>query len=119
MYFDNEYQYERRRANAQRRQQRLEAARLKGTHTKAEWKVLSFVFDACVCCGVPYEDLHGESPTKDHIEPISCDGCDCIGNLQPVCRNCNSRGIYADWRNAARPGWVKDYLTILQAYLGA
>src|ERR1043166_3995937 len=96
--------------NAIRRRERLIAARAKGTHTKAEWAVLHDIFGACVCCGIAVAMLVGGKGTKDHIEPISTGGCDCIGNLQPVCRNCNSHGIFQDLREVALPGWQTIYL---------
>jgi 5-methylcytosine-specific restriction endonuclease McrA len=106
---------ETRERAAKRRSERLAAAKIKGTHTKSQWTALADVFGHCVCCGIPYEDLYGNHPTRDHIEPLFCGGCDCIGNLQPVCRNCNSSNrITGDMRNQARPGWVKFYLARLE-----
>jgi hypothetical protein len=104
----------RRAANVARRRARLDAARAKGTHTKAEWTALADVFQRCVCCGVSYSDLHGGMPSKDHILPLYCEGCDCIGNIQPVCRNCNSSGIAVDLRNIARLGWVHKFLARME-----
>lgn len=97
---------------ALRRQRRMAAAKAKGTHSKDEWMVLAGLFDRCVICGVPYEDLHGGHPSKDHIQPIHADGCDCIGNIQPVCKNCNSAktGDVTDYRNRARPDWQAAFL---------
>lgn len=97
------YQYSRPRSA------RIAAARSKGTHSRQEWQALADVFGACVSCGVRYSSLHGGEPTKDHITPIIAGGCDCVANLQPVCRNCNSLGRLGDLRNSARPGWVKQY----------
>lgn len=101
---------------ARRRQDRLTAARQKGTHTKADWERLKNLFGRCVACGIPYEELYGGAPTKDHILPIIFGGCDCIGNLQPTCRNCNSGRIDADLREAALPGWQTLYLHRMGAY---
>lgn len=99
------------RRSANKRRERLAAARAKGCHTKAEWTALADVFGCCVACGVSYSDLNGGRPTKDHIEPIWIGGCDCIANLQPMCRNCNSgKPSIDDYRNQRRPGWVKFYL---------
>lgn len=99
-----------------KRAARMEAARKKGTHTKQEWKILHDVFDRCVSCGTPYTELHGGGATKDHIHMILSGGCDCIANLQPVCRQCNSSGVYGDMREAALPGWQTIYLHRLGAY---
>lgn len=104
------------RRAAKRRRIRLEIARAKGTHTKTEWAVLHDLFGRCVACGIPYEMLFGGSATKDHIMPITCGGCDCIGNLQPVCRQCNTRGVFDDMREAALPGWQTIYLHRMGAF---
>jgi len=96
---------------ARLRSARMAAARSKGTHTKSEWKALADVFGRCVNCGALYSELIGGQPTKDHITPIYLGGCDCIGNLQPVCRSCNSSGCAGDLRNTARPGWVNQYVS--------
>jgi hypothetical protein len=60
--------------------------------------------------------LVGGTATKDHIEPIVVGGCDCVGNLQPVCRHCNSEGVGDDFREATLPGWQTIYLHRLGAY---
>lgn len=96
-----------------RRQARLDAARKKGTHTKDEWMVLHDLFGKCVACGVPYDHLYGQRATKDHIMPIIAEGCDCIGNLQPVCRQCNSIPDATDYRQSARLGWCAEYIAIM------
>ena len=101
---------------AQRRSIRLAAAKEKGRHTKAEWKRLHDIFARCVACGVPAADLYGGEATKDHITALMWGGCDCIGNLQPVCRECNTRGVGADLRNEALPGWQTIYLHRAGAY---
>jgi len=57
-----------------------------GSHTLKEWQVLKKIFNyKCVVCGE-------EKPlTKDHIKPLSKGGSDYIENIQPLCRNCNSK----------------------------
>lgn len=98
------------------RPQRIAHARSKGTHTKQEWSILHDLFGCCVACGIPYEMLNGGNATKDHIKPISCGGCDCLANLQPVCRQCNSNGMFGDMRESALPGWQTIYLHRSGAY---
>lgn len=88
----------------------MAAARAKGTHNKREWDALASVFGACVACGIPYSKLRGRAPTKDHIIPVNLGGCDCIANLQPVCRNCNSLGYLGDQRFEASPHWAKTFI---------
>lgn len=105
-----------RQRASERRQARMADARSKGTHSKIEWKILHDIFGRCVVCGIPYDNLYGGSATRDHIQPVICEGCDCIGNLQPVCRQCNSRAPMADYREYALPGWQTIYLHRLGAY---
>ena len=58
----------------------------KGSHTKVEWDVLKILFrQRCAICDKK------RPLTKDHIIPLSEGGFDDIGNIQPLCRNCNSR----------------------------
>lgn len=67
------------------RQERLRAAREKGTHTKEEWRELYLASGpSCLRCG-----FEGHV-CKDHIIPIYQGGSDSIRNLQPMCRECNS-----------------------------
>lgn len=85
--------------NASRRQRRLEKARARGTHTEDEWQsLLIFCGEICARCGRS-ENLH-----KDHILPISRGGCDCIYNLQPLCRSCNCGKDY-DLTDHRSPSW--------------
>jgi 5-methylcytosine-specific restriction endonuclease McrA len=107
---------ERRRVVGAARRAREAAARAKGTHTKAEWTALTDVFGRCVRCDVPYSDLHGGMPSKDHIRQLYRGGCDCIANIQPLCRNCNSAktGDSTDYRPLARQDWVRAYLGRLE-----
>jgi 5-methylcytosine-specific restriction endonuclease McrA len=102
--------------SARLRQDRLTAARLKGCHSKDEWLVLHDLFGACVACGIQYSDLIGGRATKDHIHPLYAGGCDCIANLQPLCRECNASGVSGDLRNRALPGWQTLFLHKMGAF---
>lgn len=57
-----------------------------GSHTLSEWDNLKKQFNnKCAICGE-------EKPlTIDHIIPLSKGGTDYISNIQPLCRNCNSK----------------------------
>jgi 5-methylcytosine-specific restriction endonuclease McrA len=57
-----------------------------GSHTLQEWEDLKIEFNnRCAFC-------RGKKKlTKDHIIPLSEGGTDYIDNIQPLCRNCNSR----------------------------
>ena len=57
-----------------------------GSHTLKEWELLKNKFNnRCAIC-------NKEKPlTVDHIIPLSKDGTDYISNIQPLCRNCNSK----------------------------
>lgn len=58
----------------------------KGSHTLEEWQGLKGTYDnKCVHCG------EKKKLTKDHIIPLSKGGTDYITNIQPLCRNCNSK----------------------------
>jgi hypothetical protein len=106
-----------REPSARVRQDRLTAARLRGTHSKAEWNILHDIFGKCVACSIPYSLLDGGRATKDHIEPLSMNGCDCVGNIQPLCRQCNSIGTaLLDFRENALPGWQTIFLHRMGAY---
>lgn len=57
-----------------------------GSHTLEEWQNLKHKHDnKCVHCG------ETKKLTKDHIVPLSKGGTDYINNIQPLCRNCNSK----------------------------
>lgn len=73
---------ERGREAARRRRTR----KIPGSHTNGEWYALCREFaDRCVRCGA------GGELTRDHIIPITVAGAtDCISNIQPLCRPCNS-----------------------------
>lgn len=57
-----------------------------GSHTLLEWQRLKISFgNKCANC----KEI--KPLTKDHIKPLSLGGTDYITNIQPMCRNCNSR----------------------------
>lgn len=57
-----------------------------GNHTLEEWNNLKEKFNnKCAFCNKQ------KRLTKDHIMPLSEGGSDYIENIQPLCRNCNSR----------------------------
>lgn len=63
-----------------------------GSHTLKEWRELKTRFNyTCVGCG------EMKTLTKDHIVPLSEGGSDYIGNIQPMCRSCNSK----KWKHRA------------------
>jgi len=57
-----------------------------GSHTLKQWKELKEQFNhRCANCS------EEKFLTKDHIQPLSKGGTDYIENIQPLCRNCNSK----------------------------
>jgi 5-methylcytosine-specific restriction endonuclease McrA len=57
-----------------------------GSHTFVEWQNLKLAFgNRCAEC------REVKPLPKDHIIPLSKGGSDYITNIQPLCRNCNSR----------------------------
>jgi 5-methylcytosine-specific restriction endonuclease McrA len=57
-----------------------------GSHTLQEWNNLKIKFhNRCAFC------FKEKKLTKDHILPLIAGGSDYIENIQPLCRECNSR----------------------------
>lgn len=57
-----------------------------GSHTIGEWENLRAQYNwKCACC------REEKTLTRDHIIPISKGGSDNIENIQPLCKNCNSK----------------------------
>lgn len=83
--------YDPRAYQARVRQSRLAAAKAKGRHTRKEWLALKeFYGNRClICLTVPQPPYVWIA--KDHVFPIALGGCDCIGNIQPLCNYCNSK----------------------------
>jgi 5-methylcytosine-specific restriction endonuclease McrA len=58
-----------------------------GSHTASEWKAIKTYYgNICLACGCNQCQL-----TKDHILPLVMGGTDNADNLQPLCKQCNSR----------------------------
>jgi hypothetical protein len=61
----------------------------KGSHTEQEWLALKARYgNKCLCCGKPETEakLH-----QDHVVPLIKGGSNDIGNIQCLCRMCNSK----------------------------
>lgn len=57
-----------------------------GRHSLGAWHKMEAIFGGrCWECG------EVKPLTKDHIIPLSAGGTDYIWNIQPLCRNCNSK----------------------------
>jgi 5-methylcytosine-specific restriction endonuclease McrA len=69
-----------------------------GNHSFEEWEALkSKHHHLCVGCG------EQKPLTRDHIIPLALGGSHDITNIQPLCRNCNSR----KWMKVLTPDLLK------------
>lgn len=60
-----------------------------GFHTFGEWELLKKQYGyTCPSCGKKEPEI---KLTEDHIIPLSKGGSNYIENIQPLCRNCNSK----------------------------
>lgn len=68
---------------------RARKAQAEGSHSEAEWESLKAHYNySCLCCGKREPKI---MLTRDHVKPLGAGGSDDIGNLQPLCKSCNSR----------------------------
>ena len=75
------------RANTKRR---IRGAEIINTLTSREWlNILEQFKHKCAYCGVIFSD--DNSPTKDHIFPISAGGENNKDNVVPACMSCNAK----------------------------
>jgi 5-methylcytosine-specific restriction endonuclease McrA len=67
-------------------------ARIKGgggSHTAIQWMALrEFYGNSCLCCD---EAFAPDALTRDHVVPLAKGGTNDIGNIQPLCMDCNKR----------------------------
>jgi 5-methylcytosine-specific restriction endonuclease McrA len=96
----------RRYASADRRQERLAAARNLASHSDREWFAMCLVIQGCARCK---EKKIG----KDHVVPLCRGGSDGIDNIQPLCVSCNRwKGVC---RYDFRPiGWKEKIKSLLE-----
>ncbi len=81
---------------------RVRKNRHKNRFTQQEWKDLCEHYqNKCLCCGTAGD---WRSLTADHVIPLCYGGTNNIGNIQPLCKSCNSiKGHrYIDFRTEER-----------------
>ena len=68
-----------------------------GKHTEKEWLQKLRQYKTCPRCHRKWDEIparpdsrYKEVWTKDHIVPLNAGGTDDIGNIQPLCYQCNS-----------------------------
>lgn len=68
-------------------QRRVKIGSNGGTYSIIEWESLCKKYNyRCLCCG-----RNDVLLTVDHILPVALGGTNSIGNLQPLCKSCNSK----------------------------
>lgn len=64
----------------------------KGGLTGQQWEaILKYYGNICLCCGIKGKDTPEGYLTQDHIIPLIKGGTHQAGNVQPLCKSCNSR----------------------------
>jgi len=72
-----------------------------GNHTREEFLALAkAVGNICLECREPVPVIE---LVEDHIIPLSGGGDNSIGNIQPLCRECN------EMKGATTMNWLTDY----------
>lgn len=83
-YYDNNPQKERQKKHTRRARVRNAS----GKFTAAEWADLKARYNhTCLCCGKREPEIQ---LTPDHVVSLKNGGTNDIGNIQPLCKRCNS-----------------------------
>lgn len=70
-----------------RRIRRVRLLNVVGSHTPEEFEALCKKYDyRCLRCGAQTKEL-----AEDHVVPVTKGGTDCISNMAPLCKSCNSK----------------------------
>lgn len=71
------------------RKRQMGKLNINGFHTQEKWETLKAQYNwTCPYCKRQEPEI---KLTVDHIVPLSKNGSDDIGNIQPLCKSCNSK----------------------------
>ena len=88
-YYKRYKQKNRNKVLASNRKRRAIKLNAIGNYTIGEWELLKKQYGyTCPCCKRSEPKI---KLTADHIIPLNKGGSNCIENIQPLCRNCNSK----------------------------